>query len=343
MIQLVLLNMSLLFPFNLSIIIPVKRDDPFIERCVRAVVDACRVEYEVIIVLDGWETGRLETLTETGRVSVLSHAAAGPAACRDFGARLAANEWLCFLDADVLVRSDSFDKAIASLSASADDGLIGSYDQLPEANSTVSRFRNLLHHYHHQRNHGRPGVFWGAFGIVRRSAYFGVGGFDTSFRSASVEDIELGYRLAEHGYVVRIRSEVQVCHLKRWTLKNMIHTDIFLRAKPWSMLMHRYRRWKDRPLNTSAREQLSAAFACLTPMALTGLLITKWALPVMIISLICFLLVQSDYYRFVRQHFSLLRMPQIVVLHHIYFCSAALGWILAKIDHASVQKQFEHG
>jgi GT2 family glycosyltransferase len=295
-----------------------------------------------MVVLDGWETDRLEKFTVTGRVSVHSHASAGPAACRDFGARLATNEWLCFVDSDVLVRADSFDKTIAILSDCEDDGLIGSYDQRPEAGSTVSRFRNLLHHYHHQRNHGIPGVFWGAFGIVRRSAYFAVGGFDTSFRRASVEDIELGYRLAEHGYVVRIRSEVQVCHLKRWTLKHMIHTDIFLRAKPWTILMRRYDRRNDRPLNTSAREQLSAALACLTPMALTGLPISRWALPVSILSLICFMVVQIDYYRFARQQFSLVRLPQIVLLHHIYFCSAVTGWVLAMITLASAQKRFEH-
>ena len=335
--------MSVPLPINFSIIIPVKRDDPFIERCVSAVLGACQQSCEVIVVLDGWDTDRLDAFKDKGEVLVFSHEAAGPAACRHFGASQASHDWLCFIDADVIVPWDGLRRSALHLHHSGDDGLIGSYDRQPEAHSTVSRFRNLLHHYHHQRNHGTSGVFWGAFGIVRRSAYFTVGGFDPAYRTASVEDIDLGYRLAEKGYVVRIRSDVQVCHLKTWTLPNMIRTDILLRAKPWSLLMHKYRRWKDRPLNTSSREQLSAILACLTPLMLPGLLLSKWMLLPVMITLLFFYLVQIDFYRFARQHFSLIQMPLIVALHHIYFCSAVVGWMLAFVARASVQNQLKHG
>lgn len=335
--------MSVLFSFDLSIIIPVKRDDPFIERCVAAAIEACAAGSEIIVVLDGWETRRLDVFSATGRVRVFSHHSAGPAVCRHFGALQAEHDWLCFLDSDVLVHSDVFIKSRQYLSDSGDDGLIGSYDDHPEASSVVSRFRNLLHHYHHQRNHGKSGVFWGAFGIVRRSAYFDTGGFDASYRSASVEDIDLGYRLAASGHVVRIRSEVQVCHLKHWTLSNMIRTDIWLRARPWTMLMRRYKRWKDRPLNTSAREQISAGLACLTPLLFLLLFLDISICWGFIFSLLCFLLVQSHFYRFVVRHFSLLRIPQVIALHHIYFCSAVVGWLLAFADRASEQKQLKHG
>lgn len=335
--------MSVPLPINFSIIIPVKRDDPFIERCVSAVLGACQQSCEVIVVLDGWNTNRMDVFKDKGNVRLFSHYAAGPAACRHFGAQQASHDWLCFVDADVIVPWDAIKRSAIHLQYSGDDGLIGSYDRQPEDSSTVSRFRNLLHHYHHQRNHGTSGVFWGAFGIVRRSAYFSVGGFDPAYRRASVEDIDLGYRLAEKGYVLRIRSDVQVCHLKKWTLRSMIRTDILLRAKPWSLLMHKYRRWKDRPLNTSATEQSSAVLACLTPLMLTGLLLSKWMLLPVIISLMFFYLVQIDFYRFARQHFSLFQMPLIVALHHIYFCSAVVGWMLAFVARASVQNQLKHG
>jgi GT2 family glycosyltransferase len=335
--------MSVPLPINFSIIIPVKRDDPFIERCLSAVLGACQQACDVIVVLDGWNTDRLDVFKEKGPVRVFSLDAAGPAACRHFGATQASHDWLCFIDADVIVPWDALRRSAQHLEASGDDGLIGSYDRQPEAVSTVSRFRNLLHHYHHQRNHGTTGVFWGAFGILRRSAYFAVGGFDPAYRTASVEDIELGYRLAEKGYVVSIRSDVQVCHLKEWTLGNMIRTDILLRAKPWSLLMHKYHRWKDRPLNISSREQLSAILACLTPLMISGLLLTKWTLLPGILSLLIFYIIQIDFYRFAWQHFSPIRMPKIVALHHIYFCSAVMGWMLAFVARASAQKQLKHG
>jgi cellulose synthase/poly-beta-1,6-N-acetylglucosamine synthase-like glycosyltransferase len=335
--------MSVPFSSAISVIIPVKRDDPFIERCLSALMKAIDPACQVIVVLDGWETDRLEQFMATGQASVFSHAPAGPAACRHFGALQAVNPWLCFLDSDVLVYEETFTKALQHLCNSGDDGLVGSYDEHPESSHIVSRFRNLLHHYHHQRNHGMSGVFWGAFGMVRRTAYFDVGGFDPAFRSASVEDIELGYRLAAGGYVVSIRREVQVCHLKRWNLMNMIRTDIWLRARPWTLLMYRYRRWNQRPLNTSAREQASAAFACITSLSLVLILLTKWGLVCFISSLLFFLFAQFDFYRFVFRHFSPVRIPQVIALHHIYFCSAVTGWMLAFVARASEQKQIKHG
>lgn len=328
---------------SLSIIIPVKRDDPFILRCIDALWLSAPTGCEIIIVLDGWETNRLERFEADGNIRIFSHPSAGPAVCRHFGASKAAHDWLCFLDSDVIVRADTFEKAALSLQDSGDDGLIGSYDDQPEAPSTVSRFRNLLHHYHHQRNHGVSGVFWGAFGMVRKDAYIKVGGFDPAFRHASVEDIELGYRLAKHGFVVRIRSEVQVCHLKHWTLRNMIYTDVWLRARPWTTLMRMYRRWGDRPLNTSVREQASALLACLFPLSLAGSFLSEWMLPVSVGILIGFLMMQRDFYRFALRCFNMTQIPQVLCLHHIYFWSAIFGWLLASVTPLTDPQKFEHG
>lgn len=331
--------MSVLSSLNFSIIIPVKRDDPFIERCISAALKAVPAGSEIIVVLDGWETNRLDHFVDTSRVRVLHHPKAGPAVCRHFGAQKSVHEWLCFLDSDVLVHPDTFEKAISALLGSGDDGLIGSYDDRPESSSTVSRFRNLLHHFHHQRNNGSAGVFWGAFGMVRRSAYFQVNGFDPVFRMASVEDIDLGYRLAEHGYRVRIRSHVQVCHLKEWTLNNMIQTDIWLRARPWTMLMRKYRRWGERPLNTSGREQLSAALSCFTPLLLAGGMVSGWIFCCSAISVMMFVLIQWDFYRFAARHFRAYQLLHVMSLHHIYFFSAVAGWMMSFVSLPGESKQ----
>ena len=118
---------------NFSIIIPVKRDDPFIERCIAAVLVSASSGHEIIVVLDGWETSRLDHFLSHRNIRIFTHSSAGPAVCRHFGALQSVQDWLCFLDSDVLVRPDTFEKAICALHGSGDDGLIGSYDDLPEA------------------------------------------------------------------------------------------------------------------------------------------------------------------------------------------------------------------
>jgi cellulose synthase/poly-beta-1,6-N-acetylglucosamine synthase-like glycosyltransferase len=266
----------------------------------------------------------------------------GPAACRDHGARLATNEWLCFVDSDVLVHHDAFAKSISILSQYGDDGLVGSYDESPEDPGVISRFRNLLHHYHHQRNEGATGVFWGAFGIVRKSAYLDAGGFDPSYRQASVEDIELGYRLFQKGYRIVLRPEVQVKHLKKWTLWGMVRTDVLLRARPWTLLLHRYRNRHFGSLNTAGKERASAILAASGALLLAGL--STGVLPFMPygITLTAYIILQWHLYAFLVPRFSVLQLPTLFLLHQLYYLSAMAGWLMARTDILSERTQSLH-
>ena len=68
--------------------------------------------------------------------------------------------------------------------------------------------------------------------------FVNLGGFDAGrYRYPSIEDIELGYRIIGSGRRIVLREDLQGKHLKEWRLKNLLHTDIFRRAIPWSRLM----------------------------------------------------------------------------------------------------------
>ena len=56
----------------------------------------------------------------------------------------------------------------------------------------------------------------------------------------SVEDIDFGYRLAEAGYTVRLDTGLSACHLKRWTVRSTILSDMRDRGIPWMQLILRY-------------------------------------------------------------------------------------------------------
>jgi hypothetical protein len=118
-------------------------------------------------------------------------------------------------------------------------------------------FRNLLHHYVHRHSAGRVDSFWAGLGAVRRSAFHQVGGFDRSIRLPSVEDIELGARLAAAGRV-ELDPAIQGKHLKRWTFAGMLYTDFRRRGIPWTRLALRGRATRN-GLNLAWRHRLSAA------------------------------------------------------------------------------------
>jgi len=78
---------------------------------------------------------------------------------------------------------------------------------------------------------------WAGCGAVRRAAFVEVGGFQEGYLRPSIEDIELGYRLSESGGRIRLAAEVQVRHLKRWTLASIVRTDVWRRGVPWTELL----------------------------------------------------------------------------------------------------------
>ena len=127
----------------------------------------------------------------------------------------------------------------------------------PDDPSIVSRFKNLAHHHFHQRSRAEANSFWGACGAVRRDCFFAAGEFDEKrFKLPSIEDVELGYRMIDRGVRIVLDPELQVKHLKKWTLTSLIATDVTRRAIPWTLLwMERRRMQKD--LNFSYDQRIA--------------------------------------------------------------------------------------
>ena len=163
----------------------------------------------------------------------------GPAAARNTGARSARGDVLVFVDADIEVHEDAFTRIRSAFAADPElVALFGSYDDRPEAQGVVSVFRNLLHHHVHHAAAGPASTFWAGIGAVRRDAFERIGGFDQErFAQPSVEDIELGMRLTAEGARIVLDPEVQGTHLKRWTLTQMVETDLLRRGIPWVELL----------------------------------------------------------------------------------------------------------
>jgi GT2 family glycosyltransferase len=202
-----------------SVVMPATDRPPTMDRCVEAILAAADPPDEVIV--------------------VDSPPGMGPAAARNSGAARAKGSILVFVDSDVLVHADVFTRIRAAFEAEPDlAAIFGSYDDLPSLHGTVSTFRNMLHHYVHQGSGGVATTFWAGLGAVRRDSYVEVDGFDDwRFRSPSVEDIELGLRLAAAGGLIKLDPEIQGTHLKRWGVRSMLLTDLLYRGMPWTALM----------------------------------------------------------------------------------------------------------
>lgn len=183
---------------------------------------------------------------------------AGPAAARNDGARRAGGDVLVFVDSDVVVRHDAFQRVRHSFASDAAlVAVFGSYDDEVATNGIVAGFRNLLHHHVHQRSSGEAQTFWAGLGAIRREAFHAADGFDEArYPHPSIEDIELGGRLAAAGRIV-LDPALLGTHLKEWRLTEMVTTDFSRRGVPWVELLLE-RRKLPATLNLGARERASA-------------------------------------------------------------------------------------
>jgi GT2 family glycosyltransferase len=95
---------------------------------------------------------------------------------------------------------------------------------------------------------------------VRRAVFLEMGGFDDFYRRPCIEDIEFGVRLRKHGHRILLHKDIQVTHLKRWTLWGMLKADIRDRAMPWSQLILREKTMPN-DLNLRLSHRFSAVLA----------------------------------------------------------------------------------
>src|SRR5215212_4386650 len=253
----------------LSVIIPVHNGGAHLPRCLDALRASDLKSYEVIVVDDGSDDDSADAARARGFEVVRLDARRGPAAARNEGARRARGNILLFLDADVVARPDTLARVETFFREHEENAaLFGSYDDAPDARGFVSQYKNLAHHFIHQRARADAETFWAGCGAVRREAFAAAGGFDeTRYTRPSIEDIELGRRLRRRGFRITLDRELRVKHLKRWTLASLLRADVRDRALPWSRLILEEGSMP-RDLNLRAGDRASAVLACAALLAL---------------------------------------------------------------------------
>jgi GT2 family glycosyltransferase len=224
---------------SISIVVPVYNGGPQLERCLDALLASDLRDFEIVVVDDNSTDASASVARSRGLPVLQLDAQSGPAAARNRGATQARGSLLLFVDADVLVRRETLSRVVALFQKHMEVAAIfGSYDDAPAALNFVSQYKNLLHHFVHQRSSREAATFWAGCGAIRRAAFEAVGGFDeTKYSRPSIEDIELGHRLRRKGFKIILDRELQVTHLKRWTFVSLLRADILNRALPWSRLI----------------------------------------------------------------------------------------------------------
>ena len=263
----------------LSVVMPVRDGVEHLRHSLPALVrsDLPRSAWELIVVDDGSRDGSAEVAAEVADRVIRLPLGGSPPRARNHGAAAARGDVLVFLDADVCVDPDALRRIHQAFEEPGLGAVFGAYDLSPTAPDLVSQYRNLLHAYVHRRGSGEAVTFWTGLGGVRRAAFEGVGRLDESER---LDDVELGYRLVAAGYRIRLDPAIQGTHRKRWTLGNMMMTDVRDRGVPWMRLLLAGRHPRS-DLNIGKQDRLITALVGLALVAGVGAAVTGeaiWAL-----------------------------------------------------------------
>ena len=332
----------------ISVIIPAHNSNKFIKECLEKLSDSTYSSFEIIVVDDASVDNTVNIVNEMG-VSVLElKTQSGPAVARNQGAKIAKGEILLFVDSDVLVKNNTLEMVATTFLRNPEiSAVFGSYDDTPTETDFLSQYRNLLHHYVHQQSNSDATTFWAGCGAIRKEVFLELNGFDfEKFAVPSIEDIELGYRMRENGYKILLDKNLQVTHLKHWSWSNMIKTDIFSRAVPWSKLILQS---KSLPgdLNLRTSDRVSTALVgilliCLFLLTIDILNVYKLLsagtlVTIGVVAIILLITINRDLYGFFLEKrglkFTLLAIP----LHFLFYfyCGAAFGicWLLNSIGY----------
>lgn len=318
---------------TLSVVVPVYNSRAELQQCLAALAASDYDDFDVLVVDDGSTEPIAPLVAAHGFKYWRLAERGGPARARNSGAAQAVGSIVVFIDADVCVHRDTLSLFAARFAADASlDAVIGSYDDAPADKHFLSQYKNLFHHYVHQRCAGAISTFWSGCGAMRRELFLRCGGFDEKrYGRPAIEDIELGTWLSLAGRRIILDRRIQGKHLKRWTLWGLLKTDIFDRGIPWTRLMLRAGGLAG-TLNLGIGQRVSVALSGAT---LLGALAAIWW-PVAWVAVAAFVLAVTllnlDFYRYFAARGGLWFMLGVVPLHWLYFwyCgfSAVAGTVL---------------
>jgi len=319
---------------DISVIIPVHDDATALHKCLSILAETREQCREIIVVADGCRDGSKAVAEKFDTVVInLPEPAQGPARARNIGARAAKGEILFFLDADVLLYPDTVRTIQAAFEADCDMAAVfGSYDDTPEQRNFLSQYRNLLHHYVHQHAREDASTFWAGCGAIRKDVFRAMNGFGESFIKPSIEDIELGYRMKKNGYRIRLIKNLQVTHLKKWTVGSLLYTDFALRALPWSRLIFREKMFI-RDLNLKIADRVSVMYiwgilgALLLSFQRTGFLFAAGGF------ILLFILLNLPIYRFFVRKRGIWFVLAVIPWHGIHYGTSGAAFLIGLWDY----------
>jgi glycosyltransferase involved in cell wall biosynthesis len=314
-----------------SVVVPVFNSKGHLRGCLDSILAAMQRygNAELIVLDNGSDDGSYEILREEydGRARIEQIPRVTVSALRNRGAELAGGEFLAFIDSDCLIGPDYFEQALPVLRHIAD--VTGSEYALEEPCHWIQKTWYMLHV---PAKDGIVNYIVSGNLVIKRRAFFAVGGFDEAM--VSCEDNDLGLRLHQAGFKVYQTHAIRALHPG-----GEQSLAVFFRKTAWRSLgMFRMMKhsWMNKPLATTF-----AHFALLV-LAIANLFVSPASLFIRIAtSLLLVNLAPGLTVLFYARRVKRLHAPlQSILLYHLWFLARfyAIGMMIGSLGASSERK-----
>jgi len=190
-------------PF-VSVVIPAHNEETYLLSCLESIKrQDYAAEYEVIVV-DNASTDNTARIARDWGAKVVYESNRSPACARQKGAEVAKGRIIAFIDADTRAPARWLSTIVWRFLCNPKTVVISgpyAYGDSGKASGILSyagSFINIITDHLFRKVFRKGGALWGCNFAVRRSAFWQVGGFDTSIRFYG-EEYELSLRLRKAG------------------------------------------------------------------------------------------------------------------------------------------------
>ncbi len=230
---------------KISVILPVHNGARYLARTIPAIRASSYSNFELVVVEDHSTDSTRDLLRRfPADVLIENSVQLGPFASRNLGAQRASGDILFFTDADVLLRPDTLARVAHRLAQPDAGAVIGLYSAAETSDNLWMFYKTTWIRFSYLQAPAEVSWFFTAVGGLRREAWERCGPFHTQFSiRTGGGDIDYGRRLVAQGTSICLDRELEVRHLKHFTLWSLLRNDL-QRAFGYSRLG--LRAWRQR-------------------------------------------------------------------------------------------------
>jgi GT2 family glycosyltransferase len=144
-----------------------------------------------------------------------------------------------------------------------------------------------------------------------------------------MSDVEFGTRLFKAGDRIRIDKSLQVVHLKRYSPCDLVRSDLFGRAIPWTRIMLRHKAARAdlnlRPHNVAS---VPVSYAILLSLLLSTIA-GAWWLSAAVLGLVALAVLNRGFLRFVMRRAGIGFALRTLVVQWVIYLVSGVGVVLA--------------